>query len=81
MQKIIDLHKTTFLSIECHSRLLPDALDVVDDNVDPTPFRSEHSLPIVFVVLHINEVLAKIEPLRTFFLTTEWLSVLYTRGP
>ena len=68
MQKSIDLHKSSFLSIEWHSRLRPDALEVVDDNVDPKPSRSGHSLPVTFVILYINEVLAKLEPLAYFFL-------------
>ena len=67
-KKSIDLHKPRFLSIECHIRLLPDALCVVDGEVDPKPSRSEHSHRSAFVVLHMNGVLAKLEPLQNFFL-------------
>ena len=61
MQKNINLHKSSFLSIEWHSRLLPDALDVVDGDVDPKPSRPKHSLPSAFVVLHMIQVLAKLD--------------------
>ena len=68
MKKSTDLQKPSFLAIEWDSRLLPDALGVVDGDVDPKPSRSQHSLPMAFAVLHVNEVLAKLEPLSNFFL-------------
>jgi hypothetical protein len=63
-----DLYKPSFLVIKWHRRLLPDVLGVVDDDVDPVSPRPDHSLPITVVVLHLNEVLAKLEPLDIFCL-------------
>ncbi len=68
MQKSIDLYKARILAIEWDSRLRPDALCVVDDDVDPKPSRSDYSLTNTIVVLHLNEVLVKLEPLQNFFL-------------
>ena len=60
-EKSTDLQKPSFLAIEWDSRLLPDALDVVDGDVDPKPSRPKHSLPSAFVVLHMIQVLAKLD--------------------
>ena len=61
--------KTSELGLDsCGCRLRHDMFDVVHDDVDPKPSRSEHSVRNVFVVLHMNEVLAKLEPLQNFFL-------------
>ena len=43
-------------------------IDVVDDDIDPMPARPKPSLPIAVAVLHLNEVLAKLEPHVNFFL-------------
>ena len=67
-QRSTDLHKPSFLAIEWHRRLFPDALGVVDGDVDPMPARPDHSRPIALAVLHPNEVLAKLEVLANFFL-------------
>ena len=67
-QRSTDLHKPSFLALEWSHRLLPDALGVVDDDLDPIPASPDHSCPITLAVLHPNEVLAKLEPLTNFFL-------------
>ena len=67
-QRITDLHKSSFLVIEWHRRLLSNTLGVVDVDVDPMSERPDHSCPITLAVLHPNEVIAKLEALVNFFL-------------